>query len=230
MHRRLAGRRTTLLVMTAILGLAGCTSTNDVGGVVPSGFLGDYSGFREGLKDEAQLIYVDPQVDFRNYRRVILEPISFWFTPDGNLANVPREDRDALAQRLAGAIWVELQKDYSFTEDPGPDVMRLRLAITEAVGSRVAGGVVTSTTPAGPADSGDRELTAGTHSYVRKAAIEAELVDSVTGRRLAAAVDARGGRKTTSGSTPTWSDVETAYDHWAQRLRQRLTELRSKRR
>jgi hypothetical protein len=41
-----------------------------------------------------------------------------------------------------------------------------------------------------------------------------------------AAVDERVGAKTLRGLGGTWKDVEEAYDYWAKKLRQRLTELR----
>ena len=47
-------------------------------------------------------------------------------------------------------------------------------------------------------------------------AMEVELIDSVGGNRLAAAVDRReGGKRPAKG---TWVDVQDAFDHWAEKL------------
>ena len=70
------------------------------------------------------------------------------------------------------------------------------------------------------------QLAADTQIFVGTAGIEAEILDSVTGERLAAAVDERAGSKALKGSTSTWSDVKDAFDYWAERLKVRLAELR----
>ena len=68
----------------------------------------------------------------------------------------------------------------------------------------------------------------GVNAFVGKAAVEAEIVDSLSGMRIMAAVDERAGGRTFKGSTKSWSDVKEAYDYWAERLRARLEELRAK--
>ncbi len=59
------------------------------------------------------------------------------------------------------------------------------------------------------------------------AAIEGEITDSLTGRRLLAAVDKRLGNKTLRGTLGKWANVEKAFDFWAERLRTRLAELQA---
>jgi hypothetical protein len=50
------------------------------------------------------------------------------------------------------------------------------------------------------------------------------MLDSVTGERLAAAVDKRqGGKGVFRGK---WEDTKEAFDFWAKRFRQRLDEAR----
>jgi hypothetical protein len=46
------------------------------------------------------------------------------------------------------------------------------------------------------------------------------VVDAVTGRRLAAAVDSRAGTKNpfTRRTFSTWADVDATFDWWSQRL------------
>jgi hypothetical protein len=52
---------------------------------------------------------------------------------------------------------------------------------------------------------------------VGRASVEIELLDSLSGVRLAAAIDRReGGKKVVSGK---WADIEEAFQYWAQKLR-----------
>jgi hypothetical protein len=53
-----------------------------------------------------------------------------------------------------------------------------------------------------------------------------ELVDAKSGKRLAAAVDERVGGKLDSFSK--WESAKEAFDYWAERLKLRMTELRTK--
>ena len=64
-------------------------------------------------------------------------------------------------------------------------------------------------------DSYDRVATVG------QATIEAEVLDSMTKQRLAAAVDQQAGKKAFT-QLKTWSDVKAACEHWAKALRERL--------
>ena len=58
-----------------------------------------------------------------------------------------------------------------------------------------------------------------------EAGIEGEILDSLSQVRLSAAVDSRaGGRR---GGASEWSDVENAFNFWAEQLRKRLAERRA---
>ncbi len=61
-------------------------------------------------------------------------------------------------------------------------------------------------------------LATDTAVIVGKVGFEAELVDSRTNARLAAAVGRRVGTKTFRGMFSKWSDVEIAFDTWAENL------------
>ena len=69
-------------------------------------------------------------------------------------------------------------------------------------------------------------MAAGTSVLVGKVGVEGELTDSLTGVRLGAFVDERQGTKALRGGIKKWSDLERAFDFWAERLRNRLATLR----
>jgi hypothetical protein len=221
-----------VLALTVLIGAVGCASPERQKntGVQPSGFLGDYSKMQPGLEGQAQLVYVSPDAGFSDYRLVILDPITFWYRPGGTLEEVPKETRRMVARHLTKAIHQELRRDYGFTMDSGPEVMRLRVAITEEAGSTIVGDTVTTAVPVTRLPPGDRELDAGSRKFMGTAAVEVELVDSLTGTRLAAAVANEAGGQKLSGQTSTWADVDAAFGFWAKRMRERLAELRAGRR
>jgi hypothetical protein len=109
---------------------------------------------------------------------------------------------------------------------PGPGTLRIRAAITEAKGARVVGNTITTVIPQARLLSTLTGLATNTQAFVGKAAIEGEITDSMSGRRLVAVVDERAGGKTLRGLGGKWKDVDNAFQYWAERLRTRLAELR----
>jgi len=67
-------------------------------------------------------------------------------------------------------------------------------------------------------------LAANTAATVGEASGEVEVTDSLTNRVLVAAVDRRVGQRSIQGVFSKWSDVEEAWDHWAEQLRERLVQ------
>ena len=219
-----------LVTIIAVLSLAGCAATHRTREATLTGFLGDYSKFQQGKRNEAQLIYVNPTVNFAAYDKVMIEPITIWQAPANSvLSRVTKRDLDQLTSQLYWAIRKELEVGggYVMVQQPGPGVMRLRLAVTEVRHSRPLLDLTTTVLPPALVVSTARRLATGTHMFVGKAAIEAEMVDSLSGKRLLAAVDERAGRKTIRGKLDAWDDVQSAFNHWAKQLRIRLGELSS---
>jgi len=81
--------------------------------------------------------------------------------------------------------------------------------------------------PAARAFSELKRFATGTHSFVGKAAFEAEALDSVTGVTLAAKVGTKGGGKKLKSSKDKYRDVKAAIDFWAKNFREKLNQLRS---
>ena len=69
-------------------------------------------------------------------------------------------------------------------------------------------------------------LGADTAATVGKARGEVEVKDGATGEQLMAGIDERVGTRGVEGVTDKWSDVQMAFDDWAERIRLRLAEHR----
>jgi Protein of unknown function (DUF3313) len=211
-----------LATALAALGLAACAAGQS-GKAKPSGFLGDYSKLHAGEKGEALLVYVDPQASFAKYRKVMIDPVTIWRNVD--TAAIPPADARELIDELELMLRITLDDDYEVVTQPGPDVLRVRAAITEAEGSWVPGSLA-DRLDSDLQDAGVAAPSKATRGFVGRAGIEAELLDAASGTRVAAAVDRRAGAQTFDSTKGTWDDVEQAFAHWADRLRDRLRELR----
>ncbi len=225
-RKKCSQSRVALAALVMAASLLACKTTIQTRGVEPAGFLGDYSQLREGQGgEEAQLLYTNPGADFSAYDKVMIEPVTIWRESPG-LRDVSSEDLQRLASHFEAALRGQLRRDYEIVDRAGPGVLRLRAAITEARGSKVLLDLVSTVIPVGRALDTVNRLATGTHSFVGRAGIEGEVLNSLTDERLLAAVDRRAGDKVLRGVTGTWGDVEDAYDLWAARLRERLAELR----
>lgn len=207
--------------------LTGCATTTQTTGVIPSGFLQDYSQLRPGQKGEAQLRYIDPNADFAEYDKILMDPVAVYAAEeDSNLSRLPKDQLQNIVDYFDAVVREQLKGDYTFVNKVEPGTMRLRIAITEAKGAIVPLTVTSTILPIGRAVSAVSKLTTGVSAGAAMAGIEMELLDAQTGRRLMACVDERaGGRRT---ALKKWEGVQKAYDYWAKTLKVRLAELRDK--
>ena len=229
--RRIVG----LVAISLLIAAGGCAATQEAKSVEKSGFLGDYSMLKEGQRstisegaeDMALLIYKNPAADWRKYKKIQLDPVTLWMSQkDSQLKDVSVEDR----QRLSALLWKELdqqlRKDYEITSQPGPDVLHVQAAITEAGDSNATLDTVTSIIPQTRLLTGAKGLATGVSGFTGSASAELKITDSADGTILLEAVDRRGGTKSLSGMTNEWHDVEEAYRFWAEKTRYRLCQFR----
>lgn len=224
-----APRTAERLVLAAALALlllaaAACATTRQTREVKKSGFLADYSQLRPGVGDEALLIYLDEDADWERYDAILLDSVTIWHDEDTD--ELSEADQQRLTDLLYSDLHDALSQDFHMVQQPGPNVLRMRVALTEAKGANVVGNTLTTVVPQARLLSMVTGLATDTQVWVGKAAVEAEIVDSMTGTRLMAAVDQRAGAKTLRGLGGKWADVDNAFKYWAGRVRDRLQTLR----
>ena len=210
--------------------IAACATTEEVPNVRMSGFLGDYSQLHHGKSGQAEFNYRNLKADLGKYNKVVLDPVQIW-TAKGDssaLSKLSSQDQQLLVNYLYVALYNALSRDYSVVDKTGPDVMRVRCAITEAHADSPVRDILSTVTPYGLGISYAKKLTTGIHSGVGIVSIEGELLDSVTGERLAAVVDRRAGTKSLFGKATRWGDVQDAFNFWARRMQTNLALLRTR--
>jgi len=223
----LAGLLAGLALLTA-----GCSTTYQARDTRTSGFLGDYAQLRPGADGQGQLVYVNPGTDFRRYGKIIFEPVVIMadHASSSVFTAMDEEERQAMVDCVDAMVREKLKEDYAFVSEPGPDVMRLRIAITEVEGATIVLDTVSSVVPFALALSTVRRVALDRHAGLGKAGVEMELKDALTGERLAAAVDARTGRKFTFrlDKFSRYRTFDDAFGHWTDRLRERLAQVRAR--
>jgi hypothetical protein len=194
-----------------------------------SGFLGDYSTLAPDPKNGDLLLYEKDRSVLRKYNKFIFDPVTIYLLPEAQNRGIDADDLERLATYFREAVTDELKKSgrYQIVTDPGPDVIDLRVAITnvEPTGGKKNAAVKGATTAATMAVAPGASLLVPRLS-VGKVGIEGEMLDSESGDRLVAFVTSKGGRRWFSGfnAYKKWGDIEAAFRSWAKNFRERLDE------
>ncbi len=140
-----------LVLVFLFMGLVvfeGCAPTQQTTDVQTSGFLKDYTLLRPGGEGNPVLFYRNPKADFRDYDNVLVDRVTIWKGKSSQLDNVPRKDLQHLATLLEVKIIHAVRlAGMNIVREPGPGVMRIRAAITEAAQSNVEMDIVTTAVP-----------------------------------------------------------------------------------
>ncbi len=171
-----------------------------------TGFLNDYSNLK--AVNPSRMSYVSPQL--AQYNAFIIDPLEFTIPPQKLTPQQRAEVANHFNKRL-----VELVQKEGLTVTTTPDVgvARVQVALTDVANS-------TWWKKLHPAS---RVAGAGTGG----AAMEAEIIDSVTGAQLAAAVQSATGNQFDFTAFSTVADVNSAIDKWAVTASRTLKELRA---
>jgi hypothetical protein len=208
---------------SAIFSMVACSATS-MKDVEQSGFLGDYSQLHEGGEDRAVLTYVKPGVDFKAYNKIMFERVTVYLSPESESREIDPTVLKELADYYQNALLEATKDGYEIVDKPGPDVLWVRVAITDVVASNPTANTLSSIIPVGMVAAVGTKAISGDNLGTGEAASEMEILDSLTKERLAAAVDRRQGGKTVFEGK--WEDTKEAFDHWSGNFRKWLDDMR----
>ena len=214
-----------VLVLTIFFSLAmttGCATQK----TAHSGFLENYPVFEQGPKDGVDFVYLKKDVDFRSYDKVMMDHVVFYFSDSATYKGIHADELKELADNFHKAFAEALANAYPLVDKPGPDVLRIRIAITDLVPSKPGLSGVTTVIPIGLAIDIVKSGAGGGHTGVGQASMEVEFLDSMTNERIAAALDTKPGGKL-QGLTK-WGAAKGAFEFWAKRLRTWLDQIHGK--
>ena len=209
---------------------ASCATTYQARHAKTSGFLGEYSQLRQGQGREPLLIYFNPAADVRDYDKILIDPVVGYLGKGSRLNRLAPQDRQALLDYFHATLREQLGQDYAIVDRPGPGTLRLRIAVTDARGTKPVADTLSTVVPVGLAISALERVALGKTLTTGSVRIEAEALDAETGARLAAMVDERVGAKITGrlDKWSKWQDVRDAFDYWGAHMRGTLREFRER--
>jgi len=206
-------------------------------------FLSDYSGIKPADADGDAFLYRNPDIDRSRYRKVMVDRIKMFLSEKADYKGIDPTELKELADYFHEAIVKALGDAYPVVEEAGPDVVRLRIAVTDIIPTKPEASVVTLVVPflwLGEAGAGVAEGEAGSTPFVGEASVEMEALDSVSNEQVGAYIERHFGKKyhRTKGvgiavkdylkAYSTWAYTKQAMDAWAQLVRQRMDEAQGK--
>ena len=177
----------------------------------------------EGSDQQAQLRYIASNVQWSNYNKIMVVPVTFWADDD---SKVSAQDQEILCNYFYVTLVQYLGKNFEIAYRPGPGVARLQIALSDATSATPVLRSVSVVVPQARVLNMLKYAATGTYAFVGSATAEAKLTDSQTGQLLAAWADQRFGGLSVKNAT-VWQqgEAENAMNYWANGLDQKLVSL-----
>jgi len=184
--------------------VAGCATTvqktpeaakaAESGGPLPPAvtefFGADASKLAPEPKGGAALAYVNQSVQWSKYTKIQLMAVEFWAAED---TKVSTSDQQMLTGYFSNVLKTDLSKNFNLVDQPGPDVLTLRVALMDATTATPGLRSISVVVPQARILNGVQSLATGSYAFVGSAEAEMKATDSATGELLAAAVDEQAG-------------------------------------
>ncbi|MDX1412343.1 MAG: DUF3313 domain-containing protein [Nitrospirales bacterium] len=207
-----------------------CTSAPKEQPITFSGFLGYYTGFRPSPNEDGSWMYEKPGLQLGLYHAVMVDPLVIWNNPDPKRGGINDVDAWKLQLTFRDRIVKTLGNAYPVVDQQGPNVLRIRAALTDVAEEKAT----SKANSPGPllGATGDllrrsTETLFSTNILAGKASLEAEILDSQTGERLIGYIEKReSSRNYVSDDRHNLGPIVDIFDYWAKKLRQRLDRAR----
>lgn len=173
-----------------------------------------------GVIGGARMRWVKPEIDFCKYTRLMLDRVIFFFAADSEYKGLDPHEMKELSDLFNRQMRDALKKKYSIVKVPGPNVARIRFAITDLKQGRP---VLTDFEPDGNTDVNNGMMKLWADSGATCA--ELLILDSMTNNPIAAAKDDR--KYGMKERFTKWGSVEDAFKYWADRMSLFLDQTRA---
>ena len=179
----------------------------------------------KGADDQALYRYVNPKADFKQYSKLMIDPVLVY-----KYAELDKEELENY-QKLANNAYVylmkEMGKDYQIVKFPEPGALRIQMAIVDADSSKPVRNTLSTVVPIGMALSAVKYSATGKQAGVGEITLQLRITDANTGELLGAALDRRVGGKEVTKLWSSWHNADDALQYWAKKVSFRLCEMRA---
>jgi hypothetical protein len=242
-----AGCASTESTVSSIMGSGTGVTASDPTRLTRSGFLSDYARLKPVSWAEGIQCWRDPNLDAKKYDKVLIARMTVKLKP-GQEGGIDPTDLKMLTDYFYQSLVKALKPQMPVVSKPGPDVLVMRIALTNLVPTGVAESVTGTVVPyAFIAEAGSGVATgrpAGSTPYLGETGMEMQFRDGGSGKVIAECRDTEIGRKYAAelnagavgaaqtwasgyvNSFQSWSYAKNAFDKWSALTAQRLAALR----
>ncbi len=197
---------TNLFVLTLLLI---CTSVAGWAQQQPelSGFLDDYPPLTPAEEGSEVLLWKAPNIEAK-YVAVLVDQPEIFIHPDSPYKGIEPDELKVLSDAYREIVATKLAMVHPVVEQPQPNIIRLRLALTNVYVKRKGG------SSSGPNNEHTTKADLGRRYSLVEATVEAEGIDNETGQRLAVAIRKKVRREgeDVNQEATSWDDLREALD------------------
>jgi len=192
-----------------------------------SDFLSDYSQLKQSSKPDMDYTYLAEGAPDKmaNYSAVMIDQPEIFVAANSKYKGMKPDDMKQLADAFRAAMAQSLSTTYMIVDQPGPNVLYVRFAISEVQLKKHKKGLL-GYTPVGLVAGAAK--SAMTSDFTKKIdlkglTMEMEILESSSGEQLAALLETPSGKKEEPVS---WEELEAQITVYGQRLACRLDNAR----
>ena len=164
------------------------------------------------------MIWEKPGLNRADYTRVMIEPITIYISPDSKEKGLKADELKVLADGFLEALTNTLEPEMPVVSQPGVGVIYIRAALVDVKMANKKRGLM-SYTPVGLVVT-TAANAAGARVILKDAVLQVEVLDSISGERLAVLTDKA---PTTAGEEDlSWESIGKTFTFYAERMEQRM--------
>ncbi len=173
-----------------------------------SGFLGDYPPLTPAEEGSEILFWKAPNIEAK-YVAVLVDQPQIFIHPDSPYKGIDPDELKVLSDAYREVVATKLATAHPVVEQPQPNIIRVRLALTNVYVKRKKGSSSGSST-----NEHTTKASLGRRYSLVEATVEAEGIDNETGQRLAVAVRKKVRREgeDVNEEATSWDDLRAALD------------------
>ena len=184
-----------------------------------SGFLGDPSVYKKltpGPEGGAKLRWVKRDADFKKYNKFMVDSVIFYLSGESENKGIDPELMKEMADSFNKELVAAFKDKYPIVAEPGPDVTRIRIAITNVKQSRPGISAVTSVCAHRDRSQPVKKGATGGWSGGGETGAEFMALDSTTDDVLVMGVDQQ--QAAFASRFSKYGSANDAFKFWAERI------------
>ena len=212
-------KKVAKVMLAVVIGVVFSFSTVFAGDPPFSGFLGSQSEYQKlmpGPEGGAKLRWIKPGVDFKKYDKFMVDSVIFYLSKESENQGIDPEVMKEMSDSFNKELVAAFKDKYPIVSEPGPDVMRIRIAITNVKQSRPGISAITSVVPVGIVVSTVKRGATGGWSGSGETGAEFMALDSTTNDVLVMGVDQQ--QAAFASRFSKYGSANDAFKFWSERI------------